>query len=444
MQKKIPTLLGLILIVALIGGLSVVVNFTQNSPIKAFKTLEPRDIRVSNITSSSFTVTWVTNEPATGMVKLNENLFSSKICFDDRDIQGKIRNYYTHSTTCKQVKPSTQYVFQIISNGKTYSNKSGVYAVYTAPTVNQVLSGLEPAFGMVLNQDNSPSIGALIYVTLENGQTLSGLTNETGSWLIPINVVRSEDLTRYITLTGERLTEYVTVKNQVDEATAITDSLNDSPVPTMVIGKIYDFRKQQAKKPNLLADLMNNTTQPNLTPVIPSVLGTETTSDNENNNTGIITISQPQDNAVLTSTRPLFKGKALAGKPVTLTIGITDPQSVTLTTQSNGIWQHTPEKDLGNGKQTVTLTTTDVDNKPLAMTNTFTILKSGTQVLGTATPSATIAVTPRVTNTPIRTPTPTTAVVSNPPPETGNWLPTVMILVASFIFLTSGLVLYIR
>ena len=65
---------------------------------------------------------------------------------------------------------------------------------------------------------------------------------------------------------------------------------------------------------------------------------------------------------------------------------------------------------MAEGKQSITITTTDQHNQTKALTHTFEILKSGTQVLGDATPSATLVPTPTIDSTP----TPVTTLSGEP------------------------------
>lgn len=439
-STKIPTLIGLILIILLIASLSVVMNIASESSIKAFKTQEPRDIRVTNVTDNSFTVSWITDETTTGFVKINNGLFSSQSCYDERDINGKLGKYNTHNTTCKQVKPSTHYIFKIISDGKTFSNSTDVYSIYTGPTITQILSGLEPAYGTLIDANNNPLKNALVYLSIDRGQTLSTITNDSGSWLIPLNIIRSEDLTKYVTVTGDRTTEYITIKNHTAESVTITDSLNDSPVPTMILGKTYDFRKQQATKSQnkSLANLMerpNNTVSP--TPRLKNILGAETT-EQESQKSYSISITQPKDGASITSRQPQIEGTAIPGNKVTLTLGIKNPQSTVVTANSIGQWKFTPKKPLDPGKYSITITTLDVSKKTIALTHIFSVLKSGTQVLGEATPSATLTIEPTFTPTPVST------LAAEPIPTTGSTLPTAMMMIFSLIVLSFGLLLYVK
>ena len=72
-KAKIPTIIGIIL---LIFGLATGVILVQNRQIfrlGAEGQNSPKDVRVSNIASSSLTVSWITDVQTTGFVKYGES-----------------------------------------------------------------------------------------------------------------------------------------------------------------------------------------------------------------------------------------------------------------------------------------------------------------------------------------------------------------------------------
>jgi hypothetical protein len=199
----------------------------------------------------------------------------------------------------------------------------------------------------------------------------------------------------------------------------------------MILGKTYDFRKQQARLPDGQA----------APPQSPSVLGDTTSSKPASTKT--IGLVSPAQNASLATTLPLIAGTGIPEKTVSVVVGITSPVSDTTTVGADGIWRYTPTKPLGIGKQSVTATTVDERGKAVAFTHTFTILKSGTQVLGEATPSATLSPTPTATPSasPSATPSPTPQLEGEPVPESGTSLPTVLMLMLGAGLVTSGFML---
>ncbi len=427
---RIPTIVGILLVLSVIGIIAFFEWF-EKSPTSASGSIVPVNIQLTNISDTSFSVVWVTGIPATGIVSVTSGKLAPMTYVDDRDTNGKLNRYTTHMVTVRSLTPSTQYAFQLLSNGKSFTNNGSPYRISTASILQSGTSGLEPAYGIINDTKGSPLSDAIILLTLEQGQVLSTLTSASGSWLIPLSLARTLLLDRYID-GSERRTETIRVVWNDQEASAITDTLNDSPVPTMVLGKTYDFRRQQAA-----------------TKSTPSVLGDTTIT--KQSTTKTVGLHTPAQNASLSTNRPLIQGTGVAGKKVTIVLGIVNPVSGTTTVGADGIWKFSPSVSLPPGKQSVTATTTDQRGKPVAFTHTFTILKSGTQVLGDATASATL--TPTFTPTPIASdqatptatlpPLPTTTLTGEPVPTSGTTLPTIITLIMGFGVLASGLFLFL-
>lgn len=417
---RIPTIVGILLVLSVIGIIAFFEWF-EKSPTSASGSTVPINIQLTNISDTSFSVVWVTGSPATGMVSVAAPKLAPMTYFDDRDTNGKLNPYTTHMVTVRSLTPSTQYSFQLLSNGKTFTSKGSPYNISTASTISGGTSGLEPAYGIIHDAKGAPLSGAIILLTLEQGQVLSTLTSASGSWIIPLSLARTLLLDRYID-GSDRKTETIRVVWNDQEASAITDTLNDSPVPTMVLGKTYDFRRQQAA-----------------TKSTPSVLGDTTIT--KPSTTKTVSLNTPAQNASLSTNRPLIQGTGVSGKKVTIVLGIINPISGSTTVGSDGIWKFSPPTSLSPGKQSVTATTIDQRGKPVAFTHTFTILKSGTQVLGDATPSATLAPTPIATVSASPSATPTPELEGEPVPTSGTTLPTILILLLGASLLTSGFVI---
>ncbi len=430
-QRKIPTLIGLILV-----GLAVLTfrfAFDRVTPLfsRAQATHTPQNVTISNVTDTTFTVSWVTSEPVTGAIIL-EGTPNTTILDDRQTVPGAPTNAArtTHHVTARNLRADTPYAVRILSGGKTFGNNASPYEIRTAPVITGTGSNLEPAYGQVTLPTDQPAEGAILYLTPNGAQTLSVIVKSSGSWVIPLNLVRTSDLSAYLP-GAERIDESIIVRDATGEATALTDTLNDNPVPTITIGKTYDFRKIQAMATptRAIALAPTPTTQ-------PTVLGISTTAS------GTVAIVKPQQNAALSSNLPLIQGTGIPGKKVSLLLGIAKPISATVTVGTDGVWYFTPPKPLAEGKQSVTITTVDAKGKTVAITHNFQILKSGTQVLGDATPSATLTPSPTIAFA--ETPTPTATLAGEPVPITGSPLPLIMLLVLGLGLLTGGTMVLLR
>lgn len=410
LPQKIPTLLGLLLLILGIGGSIALVETATRLNTQASVSLEPAHVQISNITDTSVTITWTTSAPATGAITvLQPKLFIQ----DERDIDGSLKKYTSHSVSIHGLSPSTTYTLTILSGGSSYPKNSKPLKITTAPQLSSQAPNFEPAYGTIVDDNNQPINGALVYVTLENGQVLSTLSKPSGTWLLPLSFVRTEDLSTFIPI-QERITENILIRGESDfESSAITDTLNDSPVPTMTLGKTYDFRRQQANKDT-------NT----------SVLGVQAVSPAAGPFT--VSLTSPLKNASLATQHPLVAGTGVPGKTVAVTLGLTAPFSDTTSVGTDGLWKYSSREALAPGKQSVTITSVNEKGTPVALTHSFTVLKSGTQVLGDATPSATLAPTPTSIATPSATPT------LEPMPTSGSITPTFLLILLGIGLFISG------
>jgi hypothetical protein len=149
-----------------------------------------------------------------------------------------------------------------------------------------------------------------------------------------------------------------------------------------------------------------------------------------------VSLTTPAQGSALPTTLPLVQGTGIPGKFVSLTLGMVNPLSGSTSVGADGIWRFTPTHALAPGKQSVTMTTQNANGKPVAITHTFEIFKSGTQVLGVATPSATLA--PTITATPSAEPTAESTLSGEPLPTSGSVLPTIILLMLGTTLFIGG------
>lgn len=428
-QRKIPTFLGILLVIVLMAVVGFVFESLSRGQTRASSSIEPKKVTVTNLSDTGFTIVWETEEAATGSILVSSSVGKKQSGFDERDASGNMGKYVTHSTSIRSLTPNTTYTITILSNGKRYPSDAKNYQVTTLAPLVSSPGNIDSAYGKVLKTDGTPAEGALVFLTLENSQTMSTIVRSSGSWIIPLSLIRTTDGESYIQ-NAERITETIVVTEKDSESRVLTDTLNDGPTPDIILGETYDFRNRDAKKP----------TTPNLV-TVPSkttttaVLGAET---NKTKTSGSIVLTAPIEGASVSTTRPKITGIGVAGKKVTITLGIKNPIVGSTTVGADGLWNFTSTKPLSPGKQSVTITTVDTKNNPVAITHTFTILKSGTQVLGDATASATL----------IETPTPTlepetieeSTIAAEPMPTSGSFLPTFLLLiVGTALFLSGGI-----
>ncbi len=443
LPSKIPTIVGIFLVVLVVGSLIAGTESIFRVATTASGSIEPADVTVANVTDTTFTVSWTTELIATGALSISGPKMQAQILFDDQDVgagsdKKTLEKRLTHHVTFRNGQPNTDYSVTILSNSKKHLDDGKPFVITTGQVITSSSGNLEPAYGTIVTDGNRPIPGALVYLTIEGGQILSTFTKPSGTWLIPLNLVRTTDLTSFLPAT-ERMTETILVRAENLETNAASDTLNDSPVPDMSPGKTYDFRKLNAKAPGAPIALIP-TPQP--TSAASAILGTSSAKP-----ANIVALTIPAQDAALPTTLPLIQGTGIPGKTVSIVLGITNPIGGSAVVGADGLWSFTPKKPLAAGRQSVTITSPDKNNKPVAIVHTFEILKSGTQVLGDATPSATIA--------PTATPTATLAATESATPEestlaaqevptSGYELPTIILLILGIGLMFGGGIAFMK
>lgn len=438
--RKIPTILGILMIgfLVFIVGLGSHIIFRDDST-RASKSSEPRDIQITNVTDTSFSVSWFTPDLSTGAILVSGNGIKKQTYFDDRDKQTEMNSYLTHTITVRALQQNTTYKFTILSGSKQFQDNGKEFSTVTAGTLPTPNGNVGPAYGSIRTSEDKPATGAIVSLSFSGSQTLSTTVTESGSWIIPIYLIRNTDLSEYSNFDKSTVL-YITVKHPDGDASIITTVGADSPVPVVTLGKSYDFRlNAQVPTPTLAVIAKDNSQN------TKSVLGAMT--EETASPSSIIAINQPSDNASLVSNQPLFSGTGIPSKKLTITLSTANPKTNSITISADGTWKFTPLKPLAAGKQSITISTVDKNGKQVIITRSFEIMKSGTQVLGDATPSASIAPTTAITATPTRVathsatlaPTPTTA-SSSGLPASGNWNITLIMLTVGAIFIFGGLI----
>lgn len=431
--RRIPTILGLLLI--LVGTSMGVIAIRQGSSwfLRAQPETIPKQVKITNITDTSFAVSWVTDGQATGFVKYGSDNDLSFTASDDRDqTSGTTGKYFTHHITVKNLKPITSYSLKLGSGGKLFDNNGQPYRLTTASAIQAPPPPSDVAYGTVIKADGSPASGAIIYLSLANTTPQSTLAKASGSWVIPLNIARSADLTNYTSYDKDASVEEIFVQAGTEgTATAVATTRYDSPLPSITLGQSYDFRKPAAEVASEEATPSSKFTIEEL--ATPSATVEE------------LTITNPTEKEAVNTTKPAILGTAPAGETLTITIESPTPQSGTVVVDTSGDWEWNPPQDLEPGEHTITVSYTDEEGIIRSISRIFTVLAAGTEGLpafeatpsatATPTPSPSPSPTPSPTATPITTPTATPTATPSVPsteaavPEPGYLTPTFLLLI---------------
>lgn len=393
-NKRIPTLLGLVLIIIGIATTSFLVNKGVIFVTKAGPSQDPQKIKITNISDNSFTITYTTEDKVFGSVNYGINDTFGQTALDDRDSLSKsVVPHNIHSITLNNLDPATTYYFSITSADNKFLDNNKPFSVTTGPSISASPSAQEPATGKVLLPDSSPPHEGIVYFTSPEGQTISTLIKSDGSYILPLNSFRSSDLSSYMDLSGKQLKMLIIGDSQSSNVTLSLGQIN--PVPTITLSNNYDFTTSSSPVSSDSAKIASSSG-------FPSV---QTTSNTQSSDP---IITSPSKDQGLSDSQPEFSGKALPNEVVTVTIHSDTPIQAQVTTDANGNWQYRPTTPLAPGQHTISIQTKNSQGIIKTITQSFTVYASGNQIADatlsiTPTPSPTI--TPSPSTTPSITPT---------------------------------------
>lgn len=237
--KRIPALVGLLLIATTAFLGSILIQYPRGTTGLAQSSTEPQKVRVSNFAPKGFSVSWLTDEPTAGFVKLTSP--EPLLFLDDRDQEEANTRDYTHHVTLRGLKSQTTYHFKIGSGGHLYDNHGNDYQASTSKEIAPQ-SPADPTYGRVVTQTGEPMVGALVYTTLQGGTPLSTLVSPHGTWLVALNQSWTTDLSSPLSYPnrGAHLSLIVESGAQGRSVGEVLTGL-DEPVPLITLGQDFSF-----------------------------------------------------------------------------------------------------------------------------------------------------------------------------------------------------------
>jgi hypothetical protein len=400
-NKRIPTLFAFLLIAVGIGVTSYltvtgVIPFGNAAPEE-----NPQEVRITNVTDTSFTVTYKTDASIIGSVALGTDPSFGQVALDDRDqATGVPTQHILHSITIRNLKPLTKYFYAITSGRTTYMNRDSPFITITGPKIQSQPSPETPVAGSVQLLNGDKPDEALIYVNTQNGQLLSTLVKSNGIYIIPLNSMRTENLTSYIRFSPRSTLELLALGDSSEShATLFADKRGS--VPAITLSNNYDFTLDTAPL-----------TSGSKNPIGFPAFSLDTSIQPEPK------IETPVKNQTFTDPQPVLNGKAMPNETVKIEIHSQAVISTSVTADQYGNWSYRPNIPLGAGQHTIVITTKDQNGIVKTIQQAFTIFALGTQVAEAATPSAspTVIITPSPLPSPSPSPTqmPTQTITPTP------------------------------
>jgi len=403
-NRKIPTLIAIgLLMLGVVMGIFLVQR-QQIFRIGAQPEAIPENVRVSNINSDSFSLTWTTDKDATSLVKYTKDSSNLSNTTAPESIASKL-----HFITISGLEPSTIYNIEIVSNGETYDNNGTPWQAKTSTEV--LTTSAKPIYGQIQDQEGNHLAGSIVFLTIGGASPISTTTSDNGNWVLPLSSLKTQSLDNPFEINEQNTVLEIAVYTPEDTTNAYAFAKNARPMPTIILGQPNDFRNSTNNNEQLIDS--SETTTDNTQEV--------STEDTLGIATSAVDLTSLSNGEVIYSDKPEFFGSAPEGKKII----IQNPENDYVVTDENGNWRWSPDSALSNGSNTLVLSWVDENDIMRSISRNFIVNAQEDSPAFESTPSAspTNTSTPKPTPTPTKTPT----IVPSPLPEAGVLTPTLVL-----------------
>jgi hypothetical protein len=202
--------------------LAVLVSQPTRVRITASVGSTPREIKLTNLSSNSLTVSWVTDEVVSGAISAGGQTYP-----DDRGASLATR---LHHITLKDLRPNQKYTFELLANGQKFTNAGRPY-VFT--TTQQSVTA-PPAPFYLKGQTTGES---LVYFTFNDSLPISTVTDKDGRFLLTLSNALKKNRQDYYPVQKSEKGYLLLQTNQGSETreVVVDEALTFSPVDDQLV-----------------------------------------------------------------------------------------------------------------------------------------------------------------------------------------------------------------
>ncbi len=331
---------------------------------------------------------FVESSEATGVYAVygKDVLRLSNSAYPDGQDRASLTPSRYHVIHFANLTPETTYTYSLLSDAGVLQESGQQTFEFTTLSTSQRNIKTTPIYGKVVAPDGTGLRDAIVVATITSpsGQeSYATTTKSTGEWLMPISAGGE----------SHQPVQIMVYHDMYPPSTIATVFEKAAPVPqSTVIGTNYTFTSETLN-------------------VLPA------STRREQDTTYTISLLYPEKDAVVPNDRPLFKGFGIPGTRVTISVSSRPVFEAQTAINQKGAWVIEASRPFAPGPYTITVQVVDNLGQVRTISRTFTIAKSGEQVLGeavNATPSGTL--TPTRTTTPAQSPTQPPLVTATPMP----------------------------
>lgn len=374
--KRIPTVLGIGFIILAVILTTFIVKSQTNLKINALNSENPQNIKVTNVSDNSFTLTYQTDALAAGSINYGRDKK-----FGNTEFDSTARNL--HSITVKKLSPATKYFFIIISGQNTFLNSGSPFEISTAPNISSPSASQITVAGKIVLPDGNAPEDALVYLNTQGSQLLSSTVAKDGSFSFSLKSLRTSNFSSYFKIKENSVFELLAINNSLKSTVSISIHQAGS-IPTITLSNDYDFTNQSVSIASKSAEIE---------PLgFPSIVTKQEKST--------IQILTPKENQSFSNNRPQFSGTSLPNEKVQIIIRSEENIQAEVIADRNGNWTY-QSAPLSPGVHTITIYTRGSSGILKTFMQSFTVLAAQAP-----NPTPTFFPSPTITSIPTSTPTP--------------------------------------
>lgn len=336
LDHKIPTHIGLVFLCIILGLTIFLLSGKSFLSLRASPAKTPTIVRIANISTTSFTVSFSTASESIGQVSYGESKNPEVLVKDDREREINEKPHRLHYFTINNLKPNTEYFFNLISNNETYNDNGEPYTVKTSPA--NISSRIEEKIisGKVIRMDGSYPKEGSVYAQIGNSQLISTILNQDGSFRMIVKNLLTQDLQKIDEITDDEKVN-LTIIGDGEQATASIFMKDAGSIPTITLSQVYNFTSVPGDTAKTATDTAKST--------MPLF-------SNLPKSNGKLEILVPEKDQTLNDTQPEFIGNSTANTQVNITINMLEAEEIInekILSDMEGRWKFRPDIKLAPG-----------------------------------------------------------------------------------------------
>ncbi len=235
---KIPTLVGLSLLMIAILLRIVLFKLNQRSSEQTRLIYTPKNIQVVNVNSSQATIIWQTTTKTTDSILwgITNSLGTSQD--DDRDSSTKEARL-THFATIKNLTADTNYFFKVKVETFIYLDQTMQFKT-SKKNLNSIAAN-KPLSGTVLDSRLQPTDEALILFSVNQSAPIATFTTAGGNFLLPLSPLFSNDFKEPLDLPEQGSATLTAFKGTLSSQVTIALPLVNQILPPIILGQNLDL-----------------------------------------------------------------------------------------------------------------------------------------------------------------------------------------------------------